>query len=274
MSVTSLGFRLKGLLFCVCFIYVSIAFGSIRIASWNLENFSSRKEEWTFEVMAQSLKSFDVVAIQEVNASPSGAQGIEKLITALNKTGYKWDYCVSDITTSDNAQERERYVFVWKTSQIKLKGKAFLATKLEDQICREPYMATFQKGKTEFTLVSIHAIPKKKQPETELKFLKLMPELYPDLDLIFLGDFNCPESHTVFNPLKSKGFAPSLVGQKTTLKQQCINGDCLASIYDNIFFNTRLFNKITFGIIPFYNDIEWIKIRKVSDHVPVFVELE
>ena len=57
-----------------------------------------------------------------------------------------------------------------------------------------------------------------------------------------MGDFNCPQSHTVFNPLKSSGFAPILKNQKTSLRQKCISNDCLASEYDNLFYDTRKIN--------------------------------
>ncbi|WP_216629410.1 endonuclease/exonuclease/phosphatase family protein [Taibaiella lutea] len=224
--------------------------------------------------MAQSLKTFDIVAIQEVNSGSSGAQAVGKLADALNRTGNKWTYSISEITTSDNPQERERYAFLWKTGEIKPKGKVYLASKLRNEICREPFMGTFEKGNLVFTLVTIHAIPKKKQPETELKYLKSIPQLYSGNNLIFMGDFNCPESHTVFNPLKKLGFVPAFTGQKTTLKQNCKNGDCLASAYDNIFYPENKFKKLTSGIISFYTAIQWDMVRKVSDHLPVFVELE
>lgn len=264
----------RALLFIV-FLSCSISsVGKVRIASWNLQNFGTNKKDWVIDLMAQSLKSFDIVAVQEVNCGPSGAQAVAKLVEALNRTGDKWAYSISEITTSANPQERERYAFLWKAAQVRQVGIAQLASKLEHEICREPFIGTFEKGSFVFTLVSMHAIPKKKLPETELKYLKLIPQLYPGNKLIFMGDFNCPESHTVFNPLKKLNFVPALVGQKTTLKQNCKNGECLASIYDNIFFPKDKLKKLSSGVIKFYNEIQWNTARKVSDHLPVFVELE
>jgi deoxyribonuclease-1-like protein len=264
----------KALLFIVCLFCCLTSIGKVRIASWNLQNFGTNKKDWAIDLMAQSLKTFDIVAIQEVNSGPSGAQAVGKLIAALNQTGNKWSYSISEITTSDNPQERERYAFLWKTAQIRQVGKAYLASKLSYEICREPYIGMFKKDNLVFTLVTIHAIPKKKQPETELKYLKFIPELYPGNNLIFMGDFNCPELHTVFNPLKKLGFLPALIGQKTTLKQNCKNGDCLASAYDNIFYPKAKFKKLTSGIILFYTNIQWNMVRNVSDHLPIFIELE
>lgn len=264
----------KFFLFPVAFLCCFNVFGKVTVASWNLQHFGMHKKAWAIDLMAQSLKNFDVVAVQEINTGPSGSQAVGKLAEALNRTGNKWAYVISEITTSGNPQEKERYAFLWKTAQVKLVGKAYLASKLSTEICREPFLGVFKKDDLVFKLVNLHAIPKKKQPETELKYLKSMPELYPGSNFIFLGDFNCPESHSVFSPLKKLGFMPALIGQKTSLKQACKNGDCLASAYDNIFYQDSNFVKVTSGIVSFYNGIQWNTVKYVSDHVPVFVELE
>jgi deoxyribonuclease-1-like protein len=274
MKVTLFKNPLRPLLLILAFVCCFDVFGKVTIASWNLQNFGTNKKDWVIDLMAQSLKDFDVVAIQEINTGPSGSQAVGKLVAALNRTGNKWSYSISEITTSGNRQEKERYAFLWKAAGIKLQGKPYLASKLSDEICREPFIGVFKKDDLVFTLVNIHAIPKKKQPETELKYLKSMSELYPGNNFIFLGDFNCPESHTVFSPLKKLAFMPALKGQKTTLKQQCKNGECLASAYDNIFYSALKFTKITSNIVPFYTKIQWNMARFVSDHIPVFVELE
>jgi hypothetical protein len=62
-------------------------------------------------------------------------------------------------------------------------------------------------------VVNFHAITKAKQPETEIKYFKFCPP-HPDLNPLFVGDFNCPQSHTVFIPLKKMGYQSVLVNQK------------------------------------------------------------
>ena len=126
-----------------------------------------------------------------------------------------------------------------------------------------------------FTLVSFHAIPKKKQPETEIKYFKFFPAEYPDRELVFLGDFNVPQSHTVFLPLRKQGYLPVLEGQKTTLKMECTTTTCLASEYDNIFYNSLEMQVLDSGIMSFYESFPDMKAaRRISDHVPVWVELD
>ena len=120
--------------------------------------------------------------------------------------------------------------------------------------------------------------PKKKQPEREIKYLKYFADSLKlrQGSLVFLGDFNCPQSHSVFNPLKGKGYGPSLVQQKTTLKQECQEDNCLASEYDNIFYPVKTFKLIKSGIIPFYQQFngDMTAARKLSDHLPVYAELD
>ena len=69
------------------------------------------------------------------------------------------------------------------------------------------------------------------------------------------------------------GYPPAMTGQKTTLRQKCINGDCLASEFDNFFYNTLRFKCIKAGIVPFFTKFKDIKdAKKISDHLPVYFQ--
>ncbi|MFN7100417.1 MAG: endonuclease, partial [Flavobacterium sp.] len=106
-----------------------------------------------------------------------------------------------------------------------------------------------------------------------IKYFKFLPNQYPDLNLVFMGDFNCPQSHSVFTPLKNMGYSPVLKGQKTSLKKKCVSGDCLASEFDNIFYNTAKIKVQNRGAILFYNNFENIlEARKISDHIPIWFQ--
>jgi deoxyribonuclease-1-like protein len=251
-----------------------ILYSQISVCSWNLENFGKSKSNQTIEFIANTVKDYDIIAIQEVIAGDGGAQAVARLNDALNRKGFKWDYRVSDPTSGNNSYKRERYAFLWKTSKVKLAGKPWLEVKYNIEIDREPFFATFIYNNKEFTIVNFHAITKSMQPETEIKYFKFLPAEYPDKNLIFSGDFNCPQSHTVFNPLKSMGYKPILIGQKTTLKQDCINDNCLASEFDNMFYNTSKIKYANSGVILFFqsfkNDLK--SARNTSDHIPIYFE--
>lgn len=259
----------------IVFLLVFISFAScaqnVNICSWNLQNFGKSKSDDELAYIAKIIQKFDVIAIQEVVAGYGGSQAVAKLADELNRKGSKWDYTVSG-PTSGAGHSKERYAFLWNTAKIKKSGEAWLELTYQQEIDREPYFCRFTVGDKTFTMTSFHALPKSKQPETEIKYFKFMPGLYPGDNLIFCGDFNLPQKHTVFNPLKKMGYIPAFEGQKTTLKQECVKGDCLASEYDNFYFKAAGLNIITSGIVHFYNDFESTSAaRTISDHVPIFL---
>jgi len=243
---------------------------TIKLCSWNVKDIGQSKSEEEITFIANTIKGFDVVAIQEVVAGNGGAQAIARLAALLNRDGFSWDYTVSN-PTSSSAYKQERYAFLWKKSRLTKIGDAWLEQQYGMEIDREPYFATFKKEDKYFTLVNFHAITKKMQPETEIKYFKYLPAQYAGLNLIFAGDFNCPQSHTVFNPLKKMGYQAALTGQKTSLRKQCIAGDCLASEFDNVFYNSKMVKAVEYGVIHFYTNFATMQeAGKISDHVPVY----
>ncbi|VXB07802.1 Endonuclease [Flavobacterium sp. 9AF] len=254
--------------------YSLFSWSQIKICSWNIENLGGSKSEKDISYMAQIVKDYDIVALQEVIVSDAGAQAVALLVETLNRKGNHWDYAISN-PTSGNAYKAERYAFLWKPNKVKKIGDPFLEATYVEEIEREPFLGTFTYEGKEITLVNFHAKTKKLQPETEIKYFKFFPNLYPNKNLVFIGDFNCPQSHTVFFPLRKMGYESVFVNQKTSLRQKCIQNDCLASEYDNIFFNTKKFEVIDKGIIPFYLDFPEIQeARNISDHVPIWVILK
>lgn len=264
---------MKYILSLVLLFFTVLSFSQTKLLSWNLENFGKSKSESELNFIANTVLNYDIVALQEVVAGYGGAQAVAKLAILLNEKGAKWDYAISNPTSSTSSHKVERYAFLWKTSKIKLKGNAWLEKQYHLEIDREPYFATFEINKKTITLVNFHAITKSKQPETEIKYFKFLPGEYPNLNLLFLGDFNCPQSHTVFNPLKKMGYSPILQNQKTTLKQQCKNDICLASEFDNMFYKTSTIEFMNSGIVPFHKNFNSLKeARRISDHIPIWFE--
>ena len=100
-----------------------------------------------------------------------------------------------------------------------------------------------------------------------------MPQEYPTLNLVFAGDFNCPQSHSVFDPLKKMSFPPILKNQKTSLKTKPKGADCLASEYDNMFYKTSSIKILKSDVVLFYKKFISLKeARKISDHLPIWFE--
>ncbi|WP_395063358.1 endonuclease/exonuclease/phosphatase family protein [Flavobacterium sp.] len=245
------------------------AFSQVKLLSWNLENFGKSKSDSTITFIANTVKDYDIVALQEVVAGNGGAQAVAKLADELNRKGTKWEYTISDPTTS-SAYKTERYTFLWKTAKVKKIGAAWLEQKYNLEIDREPFYCTFEYNNKQVTIANFHAITKSKQPETEIKYFKFLPAEYPNLNLVFLGDFNCPQSHTVFIPLRKMGYNCALENQKTSLKKECKNENCLASEFDNIWYNTTKIKIANSKAILFYNSFNTLQeARKISDHLPI-----
>lgn len=249
------------------------SYAQVKILSWNVENLGKSKPDSTLAFIAKTIKEYDIVALQEVVAGYGGAQAVARLADQLNQTGAKWDYTISNPTTS-SSYKTERYAYLWKTSKVKKIGEAWLEDNYAVEIDREPYYCTFQYQNNTFTLANFHAITKSKQPETEIKYFKFLPAQYTNKKLIFLGDFNCPQSHTVFNPLKKMGYQSAFINQKTTLKQECNTTTCLASEFDNIWYNTQHFTIKNPEALLFYEAFDTLaEAKTISDHIPIAVTL-
>lgn len=228
------------------------------------------KSSTTLQYIAATISNCDIVAIQEVVAGNGGAETVAKLAEILNSGNFKWNYVVS-APTNGTSYKKERYAFLWKSARVQLSGKPWMEKKYSLEINREPFFANFTFSTHEYTLVNYHAITQKMQPETEIKYFKYLPAEYPEKKLLFLGDFNCPETHTVFNPLKSLGYEAALKNQKTTLKKNCIQKDCLASAFDNIFYKSKNIAVDTAWAFYFFKQFPSMKeAGEITDHLPIF----
>lgn len=265
--------NLKKTIYILFLLFYGLAFSQVKILTWNVENLGNSKSDSIVTYIANTVKAYDIVALQEVVTGDGGAQAVAKLADQLNRKGAKWDYAISD-PTSSSAYKTERYAFLWKTAKVRLVNKPWLEKKYSLLIDREPYYATFEYNKKQFTLANFHAITKSKQPETEIKYFKNLPAVYPNLNLIFLGDFNCPQTHTVFNPLKKMGYLPAFTGQKTSLKKTCQESNCLSNEFDNIWYDKNKFSVKNAKAILFFEDFEdFTAAREISDHIPLTIEL-
>lgn len=260
--------------FCVVFFFICLlSYSQLTIASWNIRHFGKSKSDETIENMAKIIQKFDVLAVQEVVVAPEGAKAVSRLVAVLNNKNNQWDYVISNPTTG-NSSKSERYAFLWKKKKIKIIQKARLATEFESKMEREPFLFFFEYQKKKYTIVNFHAPSKKDQPETELKYFKSFSEYYKG-SLLFLGDFNTVNTHSVFNPIKKMGYVPLLENQKTTLRQKCINNDCLASAYDHMFYKSSEFTVLSKGVIHFYKDFKDLKeAQKISDHIPIYIQIK
>lgn len=242
----------------------------ISLISWNIRDFGKTKNAAELEKIAEIVRDTDILAIQEVVAGYGGAQAVAKLSDILNRKGAQWDYVISNPTNSPK-YATERYAFIWKTKNIKIKNRGWLLDELNRTIDREPFLLDFYVNKQKFTVINFHSRPHDKNPEGEIEALSNFVVDSLRTPLIIAGDFNMDEKEPVFNLLKSKGYKATINNQKTTLKGTCKRGSYLNYAIDNIFYSSDV-KKIDGGVLDFVqfcNQLE--QAIKLSDHLPVFL---
>jgi endonuclease/exonuclease/phosphatase family metal-dependent hydrolase len=249
---------------------------STKILTWNIQDLGQSKNDDEILTIAKIIKSYDIIAVQEVVAKdPRGAQAVAKIADNLNRMGSKWDYSISDPTKSPSGNMSERYAYFWKTSKVKLISKPFLDTELKDKCIREPYIAEFKlkNGKDSFFIVNFHSRVHSENPEKEIVYFKDYPKKLNSDRILILGDFNLNEKHVVWNDLYNIGYKSAIVNSPTTLKRSCKRDKYLNYAIDNIFYDTQNIELINSGRIDFVGECSNLsKARTISDHLPVYID--
>ncbi|WP_036196334.1 endonuclease/exonuclease/phosphatase family protein [Maribacter antarcticus] len=262
----------KGAIFLLLvFLHLSIySQEPISLISWNIRDFGKTKNSEELNRMADIIRDADIVAIQEVVAGYGGAQAVAKLADNLNRKGAKWDYVISDPTNSTK-YVTERYAFIWKTKNIKIRNRGALIADLDSLVDREPFFLDFYiKGK-KLTVMNFHSRPHNKNPESEIlaitEYLRRSPSQHP---IILAGDFNIDEKEAVFEGIKALGYKTAISNQKTTLKRLCNKNGYLNYAIDNIFYSNSI-TKLSGVAIDFVRVCAALETaRTLSDHLPVF----
>ena len=247
---------------------------TLSIISWNIRDFGKTKDETEIETIAQIVKDFDLVVIQEVVAGNGGAQAVARLADQLNRMDAKWDYAISDPTIIP-PYKTERYAFLWKPHKLQKIGNFSLIKELEDTVYREPYMGKFKFYDEEIYILNYHSRKYDDKPEVEVKAItEYMLYTNPKVSVI-AGDFNLKENEAAFNELYRNGYSTVVNNKKTTLKRTCSGNNYFNHPIDNIFIDNSKFSILESGVIDFVKDCENLdKARKISDHLPVYCILE
>ncbi|MEM7657395.1 MAG: endonuclease/exonuclease/phosphatase family protein [Bacteroidota bacterium] len=266
------------LLIIACFFPVVLFTQSFTVVSWNIQYMGGTKSAEEIHQMAQILRDYDAVAIQEVVAKdPAGARAIARLADELNRMGNRWDYVVSNPTHSSTPQASKRYAYLWKSTQLQMIGRPYLESSLDQACEREPYVAKFRlKSGETFTLMNFHAIPHDDNPRPEIQALLRHLLLGAQPNLVLLGDFNLNHEEEVWQPLYDQLYVAALQRVPTTLKRKCTRrGEYFNHAIDNVYFPLNHFRLRSAGRIDFVESCDQLEAaRSLSDHVPVVAELE
>jgi deoxyribonuclease-1-like protein len=247
---------------------------SLKIVSWNVKDMGASKTDAEIDFIAQILKTYDIVAMQEVSVDYAGARAVARLSDQLNRQGNKWSYALSNPTSGEGS---ERYAYMWKSNKVSLYKKVWLANEqnMAQLIDREPALACFKMQDQYLTIANFHAVPTTKKPQREIELIHQLHSTYTKDNLLIAGDFNLSQKDPAFDKLKKSGYVPLLLDQKTSLRRTTDpQGSYLSQPYDNIWIENAQFTCLKSGINDFVPKLPNLKAaNQISDHLPVWCEL-
>lgn len=189
---------------------------NLLIASWNIRGFGDLTREWmskdndsprrdlhSVHCIAEIIRRFDVVAVQEVKAN------IRALRDTLKVLGSEWSMILTDVNKGD-AGNGERMAYLFDTRRVNLSGlagelvvpdewrKGVSENTMKEQFVRTPYAVSFRSKHQTFILITLHILYGKKSKDRlgELKGIaQWLSAWAKDVNayhqnLIVLGDFN------------------------------------------------------------------------------------
>lgn len=189
---------------------------NLLIASWNIRAFGDLTRKWVSDkkdspkrdlhsvlCIAEIIRRFDVIAVQEVKAN------IRALRDTLKVLGEHWSMILTDVNKGDSGNG-ERMAYLFDTRRVNLSGLAgelvvpnewttkISEKALDEQFVRTPYAVSFKSNHQTFILVTLHILYGKKSSD-RIKELKGIAKWLSDWatninvyhhNLIVLGDFN------------------------------------------------------------------------------------
>ena len=285
---------------------------NLLIATWNIRAFGNLTRKWDSDdsdspkrdlhsilCIAEIIKRFDVIAVQEVK------DNIRALRDTLKVLGSNWSLILTDVNKGA-VGNGERMAYLFDTRRVQLSGLAgelvvpeewgdeIKDNALANQFVRSPYAVSFKSGTKTFILVTLHIlygnnkysrIPELKGIAKWLKDWAGNVNAYHQ-DFIALGDFNINERGDLLDQtFLSEGLyvPPALQDDKVT--RSIFNK---TKYYDQIaWFNSEdgapklSMNFISGGHYNFVNialenrkltnnSLSWL----ISDHYPLWAEFQ
>ncbi|WP_158265567.1 endonuclease/exonuclease/phosphatase family protein [Blastopirellula marina] len=248
---------------------------TIRIASFNIQVFGQSKldKPEVMKTLTQVVKSFDVVAVQELRSKEQDV--IPRWLEMINADGSKWDSLVGP--RQGRSVSKEQYVFLYNTETIEFVPEtAFKINDPNDLLHREPYVASFRTRVSEgqpfsFTLINIHT-----DPDETAEELDALAEVYEVVreasqrnlgedDVILLGDLNV--DYTKLGLLgKIPGIYPTIHGTPTNTRK--------TESYDNMLFDQNRTAEFSgqAGVVDLMAAFKLTEEQalEVSDHLPIW----
>lgn len=256
---------------------------TITIASWNIQQFGPGKSDDPVRLqrIAEVIKEFDVVAIQEITDKDVLGRPVIDGLTKILRAEYRRSYAgILGPRTGCEDGRLEQYAILFDSEILQEVHSETLPgdPNHPDKMCHNPLVATFRLSDTEgrftFTLVVVHTDP---VPVSALIedlnglgriFQMVQARDAKDNDVILVGDLNADPSH-----LEGLGAVPDLVygipDQPTMVNRTSRN--------DNILFQWEPTGEDFTGTAGVFPIVSFLQIsdavaNQLSDHLPVYAE--
>ncbi len=248
---------------------------TITIASFNIQVFGESKlsKAWVVNILAQVVRQFDVVAIQEIRSKKDHI--IPQFVKAINADGSRYSFIIGPRLGRTNS--KEQYVFVYDTNRIEVDpSSSGTIQDPKDLMHREPFVTRFRartpnpNSSFTFWLVNIHTDPDDVPTEVDAMadvFLVMQQARADEDDVLVLGDLNASDRQ--FGRLGKIPAITWAVHDTTTNTRH-------SKMYDNILFDRNRTAEFT-GRWGVYDLESTFKLSReqalaVSDHLPVWAE--
>ncbi|MCH5372565.1 MAG: endonuclease/exonuclease/phosphatase family protein [Planctomycetes bacterium] len=248
---------------------------SIRIASFNIQVFGTSKlaKPDVMRVLADVVRRFDVVAIQEVRSVDDSI--LPTFVSMINSAGVSYNFLIGP--RLGRTSSKEQYAILFNAARIEVDGRSiYTVPDPQDLLHREPLVARFRvrgvppERAFTFSLVDIHTDPD--ETDTELDaladvFVGVQRNGSGEDDVILLGDLNVDEYH--FGRLGDlPNITHAVTGVMTNTRQ--------TRMYDNLIFDRTSTVEYTgrWGVLNLMTEygLSEEQALQVSDHMPVWAE--
>jgi len=251
---------------------------TIRIATFNIQVFGEHKlaDARTADLLARTVRKFDVVAVQEIRAKDPNLMA--RFLQIVNAGGFHYDCVVGP--RLGRTDSKEQYAYMFDQTRVEIdRTSIYTVADPDDLLHREPLVAGFrargappQEAFT-FVLVNIHTDPDETDGELNALddvFRAVRNDGRGEDDVILLGDLNVDDEH-----LGQLGDLPyidhTVSGVPTNTR--------LTHTYDNIVFDRRATTEFDrarnqYGVLDMVKEfnISMDQALLVSDHLPVWAE--
>lgn len=239
----------------------------LHFATWNVRILSDNsRDDEELKLIAGIMDNYEFIAVQELRDT----KVLDRLMAMLPES---YAYIASDPV---GRGVKELYAYIYNSQVVSLNGSSYLYNDSKDIFIREPYIADFQAGAFDFTVITMHSIYGDSISDRRIEASYLDTVIFEadsrernEKDLILTGDFNLPGDDHAWDITDYTALV--VPEQKTTITD--------TSSYDNIWLSEEhtyssefhSFDTVYRFDEELFNDDDKAARLAVSDHRPVSV---